>query len=196
MPLVFIVHAGQLYDSRALQSGFLMGLDGLIIAEIAPAEAESRSVRRDHPLVIKIDNIAVGAIVDNQGYDPAHSVRKLMRKFQYISDRRATEAVQALIVVSDNTDVLMLSAEQKYELLLNVVRILILVNHDIVDLRAELGKYLRVIRQEPVCLGLNGRKVHQVVFGQHFLICFQNLAQRGDADITVSHKLSRVDQFF
>lgn len=70
-----------------------------------------------------------------------------MRKFQYISDRRATEAVQALIVVSDNTDVLMLSAEQKYELLLNVVRILILVNHDIVDLRAELGKYLRVIRQ-------------------------------------------------
>ena len=59
MPLVFIVHAGQLYDSRTLEGGFLMGLDGLIIAEIAPAEAESRSVCRNHPLVIEIDNIAV-----------------------------------------------------------------------------------------------------------------------------------------
>ena len=65
-----------------------------------------------------------------------------MWEFQNISDRCTSETVQALIVVTDNTNILMLSTEQEYELLQNVVRILILVDHDVVDFCSEFGKYI------------------------------------------------------
>src|SRR5699024_12381753 len=63
---------------------------------------ELRSVCGSHPLVVEINDVAVGAVVDDQWDDAAFAVRKLLRKLQDVTDGGTSEAVQALVIVTDH----------------------------------------------------------------------------------------------
>jgi hypothetical protein len=59
VPLVRIVHACEFHYRRAVERGFLVRLDPLIVSEVIPAELELCAVRCSHPLVVEINDIAV-----------------------------------------------------------------------------------------------------------------------------------------
>ena len=151
-----------------------MRLDPFIVSEVIPAELELRAVRGSHPFVVEINDVAVGAVVDDQRNDTALAVRELLRKLQDITDGRTTEAVQALVIVTDHADVLSFSCEEEHKLLLDEVRVLVLIDHDVRDLGAQLVKNLRIILQEMVGFDLDGRKVHQIAFREDFTVLLQH----------------------
>ena len=61
------------------------------------------------------------------------AIGEARRELQDISDCGTTKAIQALILVADDTKVASPLRELQQELLLNVVRILILVHEDVTD---------------------------------------------------------------
>jgi len=86
----------------------------------------------------------------------AFAVGKLLREFQNISDSRTAETVQTLIVVSDHADILSFPGKEKHELFLNVVCVLVFIDHDVRNRRAELVQNIFVIAEKPICLYLDG----------------------------------------
>ena len=93
-----------------------------------------------------------------------------MRKFQYISDGRTAETVQALVIVSDHADILPFTGEEKHELLLDIVRVLVFIDHDMRDRGAELVQNVLVIAEKPICLYLDGGEIHQIRFRKNCAI--------------------------
>ena len=110
-----------------------IGLDGLV-------EAEGHAVRvgpvgRGHPAVVALDDGAVGAVV---GREPNHGTRReAARELEDVPNGRATEAVQALVLIADDAKVAGLLGELEQELLLDVVRVLVLVHQHVTDLARE-----------------------------------------------------------
>ena len=117
----------------------------LIISEFSPIKFEFCTISCADPLVIKVNNITVGAIVDNKGNYLAFSVRKLVREFKNITDSCTSETIQALIVITHNTDITVFTSKHKDNPFLNVVCILIFVNHKILYLFLQLRKNCRII---------------------------------------------------
>ena len=58
----------------------------------------------------------------------------LVFKIQDVLDRRAAEAIDALVIVTDDADILVPAGQQRGQQILQVVRILILVDEDIAEL--------------------------------------------------------------
>ena len=93
----------------------LIGLDRLV-------EPERRSFRigpigRCHPAVVAFDNGPMGAIVGRELYDG--TAREAGRKLEDVPYRRAPEAVQALVLIADNTDVAGILRQLKKQLFLD-----------------------------------------------------------------------------
>ena len=170
MPFILVIYAGQFHDRRAVKRGFFMRFNAFFISEIFPAELKLRTVCGIHPPVIKIDDVAVGTIVDDQWDNTAFASGKLLRKFQYISDGRTAETVQALVIVSDHADILPFTGEEKHELLLDIVRVLVFIDHDMRDRGAELVQNVLVIAEKPICLYLDGGEIHQIRFRKNCAI--------------------------
>ena len=140
VPLVRIVDACKFYDCGAMKSGLLMRLDFFVKSVVFPAKLELRTVRGSHPFIVEVNNIAVGAVVDYQRNNSAFAVRKLLRKLQNITDGGTSETVQALVIITNHTDILSISGEKEHKLLLNKVCVLILVYHDVRDFGAHFFK--------------------------------------------------------
>ena len=170
MPLIRIVHARKFYDGGAVESGFLMRFDFLVIAEVIPAELELRTVRGSHPLIVEVNDVTVGAVVDDQRNHSAFSVRKLLWKLQDITDGSTSESVQALVIVTDHADVLAIPGNEEHKLLLNEVRILVLVHHDVRNLGAKLLQNLDIVLQQMIGLNLDRREVHQIALSENIAI--------------------------
>ena len=81
MPFVLVILTGQFHDCRAVKRGFFMRFNTFFISEIFPAKLELCTIRGIHPSVIKIDDVAVGTIVDDQRDNTAFAIDKLLRKF-------------------------------------------------------------------------------------------------------------------
>ena len=120
----------------------------LIVSKILPFKIKVFPAGRGHPLVIEINNVTVGTIVDHERNDPAFPFFEFLWELQNISDRGPTETVKALIVVAYHTDILFPSGEKKDKLFLNIVGILILIDHNVSYLRPYLIQDFRVFIQE------------------------------------------------
>ena len=162
VPLIRIVHACEFHDCGTVESGFLVRFDPFIVTEVIPAKLELRTVCGSHPLVVEINDVAVGAVVDDQWDDAAFAVRKLLRKLQDVTDGGTSEAVQALVIVTDHTDVLAVSCEEEHKLLLDEVRVLVFVHHDVRDLGAQFLQNPGVVPEQMIGFNLNRREVHQI----------------------------------
>ena len=155
MPLIRIVHDRKFHNRRAMERGFLVRFDSLIVSEVIPVELELRTVRGSHPLVVEINDVAVGTIVDDQRNDVALAVLELLRELQDVSDCCATETVQALVIIADHADILAVSGKEEHKLLLDEVRVLVLVNHDVRYLGAHLAQNLRIVTEEIIGFNLD-----------------------------------------
>ena len=100
----------------------------------------------------------------------AFPIFKLLGELQNITDGCTTEAVKALVIVTDNTDILLFSSQKKYKLFLDIVRILVLVNHQILNLVSDFFQNLWIIFDKIICFRLDSRKIQEVVFFQDVLI--------------------------
>src|SRR5699024_864400 len=98
-----------------------MWFNFFIVSEVIPTELEFWSSCSSHPLVIKINDIAVGAIVYNQRNNTTFAFFKFLWEFQYVSNRRTTETIQALVIITNYTDIFTFTCKEKYNLFLNEI---------------------------------------------------------------------------
>lgn len=155
VPLVSIVHTCKFNDRRAVERGLLVRFNPLIVSEIVPAELKLHTVRGSHPFVVEINDVAVGAVVDDQRNNATFAVRKFLRKLQDITDSRSTETIQALIIITDHADVLAFSGKKEHKLFLDEVCVLVLIDHDVCDLGAHFLQNLLIILEKVVGFNLD-----------------------------------------
>ena len=67
-----------------------------------------------------------------------------------------------MVIVTDHTDVLAVSCEEEHKLLLDEVRVLVFVHHDVRDLGAQFLQNPGVVPEQMIGFNLNRREVHQI----------------------------------
>ena len=123
-------------------TGYVIGFFGLILRRFQ-RNFSALAVRRPKifafPLAVVgnhgvggIQYILRGTIILLQTND--HRIRVAGFKAQNIFNRRAAEAVNALVIVADHADVAVAVGKQRSKLILRVVGVLILVDHNIAKL--------------------------------------------------------------
>ena len=153
MPFVFIfILRGQSYNSRTFNERLFMCFYSLVISKVIPLKIFSRG----HPIIVKLNDVAVGAVVDHERNNPAFPLLKFIGELKYISNRSPTEAVKALIVVTNHADVLLASGEKEDKLFLNIVGILILIDHNMSYLRLYLIQDFRMLPEKFIGFHLYG----------------------------------------
>ncbi len=88
-------------------------------------------VGRAHPAVVALDDRAVRAVVG--GEPDGGAAGKALRELQDVSHRGAAEAIEALILVADDAQVAAAGSEVEQKLLLDMVGVLVLVDHHVAD---------------------------------------------------------------
>ncbi len=102
---------------------------------------------------------------------------KFGRKFQYVADGGSAEAVHALVVIADDADIPAVPRKKEHELFLNVVRILVFIDHDIPDALLNLFKNGRVVLQHVIGSGLDRGEVHHAVPLKKFTVADGDLSE-------------------
>ena len=87
-----------------------------------------------------------------------------LRKSQNISDGCSTEAINALVIIPHHEDLLRTAPKKTDELLLDEIRILILIDHDVPDPFLQLVKDLRIGRKKRICLLLQAGEINEMPF--------------------------------
>ena len=87
-----------------------------------------------------------------------------LRKSQNISDGRPAEAINALVIIPHHEDLLRTAPQKTDELLLDEIRILILIDHDVPDPFLQLVKDLRIGRKKRICLLLQAGEINEMPF--------------------------------
>ena len=123
-------------------------------------------------LIRRTQNILRRAIILFQSN--GHCVFILSLKFQNICDGCAAELVNALIVITDNTDVLISACQQAGQYILCMVGILILVRHNIMELSLIALQNVRIALQQLHSFHNNIIKVHGIGFFELLCILFVN----------------------
>ena len=118
----------------------------LIITVLVPVK-KIEAIYIFHPPVVKINYPWFRTIIYIKMYDFTFTVLKFKRKFQNISYRSPSKAVHSLIVITYNADIIPFSRNQKNELLLYEVCILILIDHNIMDLISYFIQYIFMFYQ-------------------------------------------------
>ena len=131
-----------------------------------------------HPAIIEIDDAGLRPIVGIQMDHPAFALGKTGRELKNVPDGGTSETVHALVIIAHHADVLLITCQQEYQLFLNVVRILVFINHDIADALSELIKHLRMLHQHVISFCLYGGEIHGTVAFQKFLITLYEPCQK------------------
>ena len=117
--------------------------------------------------------------------DRTFSGRKLGWKFKDVANRRSTETIHALVIISDNADIFIVSCKQEHELLLNVIRVLILIDHNITDTVLNPLKHIRMLHEHLPSPGLNGREIHDTLSLEEFPVPDNDLSEELHVLVTV-----------
>ena len=196
VPLIRIVHACEFHDCGTVESGFLVWFDPFIVTEVIPAKLELRTVRGSHPLIVEVNDVTVGAVVNDQRNHSAFAFCKLLRKLQDITDGSTSKSIQALVIVTDHADVLMVSGEKEHKLLLNEVRVLVLVHHDVRNLGAKLLQNLDIVLQQMIGFNLDRREVHQIALSEDIAVLLQYPSKSRNRQVSIGHQFLWRHQFF
>ena len=87
-----------------------------------------------------------------------------LRKSQNISNGCPTKAINALVIIPHHEDLLRRASQKTDELLLDEIRILILIDHDVADPFLQLVKDLRIGRKKRICLLLQAGEINEMPF--------------------------------
>ena len=90
-----------------------------------------RPVGAGHPAVVGLDDPLVRAVVDREGLLGARL--EAGRELEDVADRRPAEPIERLVLVADDRDVHLRPGKTQDELLLDEVRVLVLVDHGVLD---------------------------------------------------------------
>ena len=109
----------------------------------------------------------------------------LVFKIQDVLDRRAAEAIDALVIVTDDADILVPAGQQRGQQILQVVRILILVDEDIAELALIVVAHILIFLQQADRQQDDVIKIHGVRLLQPSLVGRVELADALQAVIRV-----------
>ena len=188
VPLIRIVHACEFHDCGTVESGFLVRFNPFIVTEVIPAKLELRTVCGSHPLIVEVNDVTVGAVVNDQRNHSAFAFCKLLRKLQDITDGSTSKSIQALVIVTDHADVLTVSGEKEHKLLLNEVRVLVLVHHDVRNLGAKLLQNLDIVLQQMIGFNLDRREVHQIALSEDIAVLLQYPSKSRNRQVSIGHQ--------
>ena len=166
-PILQSPFAGNLYHGRhAFQQAGFGRADRLVITELSPLETADFRVL--HPIVVERYNVPLGTVVLHQ--TELRNAFPLQRKLKNVSYRRTTKTIQTLVVIPDDANITVSLRNQENQPLLDIVSVLILVDHHIPKLFLDFLPDGFVLRKQPISNNLNGREVHRVLFVQQSLI--------------------------
>ena len=102
-------------------------------------------------------------------------VLKCIFKRKNIFDCSTTEFVDTLVIITDNADVSVFACKQAYKLILHLVSILILIDHDVLELISVIVKYIGCCFKKLYGIAKHIVKIHCVGCFKLCLIDFINL---------------------
>ena len=113
-------------------------------------------------------------------------IGELVSEIENIVNVRTTERVDALVVVADDTDTAVCLRQQTDDVHLRIVRVLILVNKNILKLLSVLFPYLTVVTEEQVRVKQNIIKVHGIRLPASCLISLVYQMDRRHTGVSVT----------
>ena len=143
-------------------------LNHLIVTKFAPLAI----IRTFHPFVVEIDDVWVRTIIlIHLDFFTLASEKtwEFVSKTQNIFDSRTTETVKGLVIIANHANAIIGSRHFQENLFLNSIRILILINHDVMDFLLNILEHLLIIKEFPH-FSLNQRKIQRILFKQNFSI--------------------------
>ena len=124
----------------------------------------------------RVDDVGRGAVVLLQLDDLRAG--EILFEFQNVADIRAAPLVDALVVVPDDAEVAVFLRQQVDEAVLQHVRVLIFVHHDVAELVLVAQQRLFVAFEQPHRVQDEVVEVHGVVLAQSLLVAVIQRAQR------------------
>ena len=128
----------------------------------------------DH-LVGGVQDVGGGAVVLLQLDDL--DVVKVLLKFQNVADVRPAPAVDGLVVVAHHAEVAGNVGQKADKLVLHVVRVLIFVHQDVLELPLVIFQYRRMVHKQLEGLGQQVVKVQGAVFHQRLVVGAEYVVQ-------------------
>ena len=189
MPFIYIFRTRQSYHWRTISCSFCIKIYAFPISILSPLKFKFWSLCCWHPLIVKIYDVAIRAIIHCQRDDFTFTLWKLLRKFKNISYRCTSKTIEALVIITHYTNVFMLTTEQKDYLLLYIIGILIFIYHQILNFISQSLQYFWVFHQQSVTLCLNCCKIKEIPLLQKSLISLQYMPQSTNFGIIVRDKL-------
>jgi len=113
--------------------------------------------------------VAAGAIVLFQLDDSG--IGKIFLKVEYVPYVGSTPLVYALVVVSHHAYVLIFPCQQLDHPVLDVVGVLIFVNHYVAEPFSVILQYVRIVPQQMKCISEQVVKIHGIVLFEPLLVC-------------------------
>ena len=102
---------------------------------------------------------------------------KVFLELEDVSDSCASEPIKALVIVTDNANIVTVSCEAENQTLLDVVRILVLVDHQVAKLLVVLASYLWTLFEHPQGFNLDPGEIQHVVVVDEVLVCLPDLGE-------------------
>ena len=166
-PILQSPFTGNLYHGRYTFQQVVFGrADRLVVTKLSPLETADFRVL--HPIVVERYDVPLGTVVLHQ--TELRNAFPLRRKLKNVSYRRTTKTIQTLVVIPDDANITVSLRNQENQTLLDIVSVLILVDHHIPKLFLDFLPDGFVLRKQLICYDLNGREVHRVLFVQQSLI--------------------------
>ena len=132
-------------------------------------------------LIGRIEDVAGRAVVLLELDDEAAG--EILLKFENIADIRAAPAVNGLIVVAHDADVLLLAGQQTHQLVLRKVGVLIFVYQYIVELAPVIFQHRRMRREQLHGFHDEVVEIERIVGAQRLFIALVDLGDLGGAHI-------------
>ena len=91
-------------------------------------------------------------------------------EIQDIIDIGTTETINGLVIIADNTDIVLRRNQKRQQFMLRRVRVLIFIDHDILDFFLQFCLNVRMFLQKPNRIADKVIKIHCIGVFQAFLI--------------------------
>ena len=97
---------------------------------------------------------------------------EFLREIQDIIDIGTTETINGLVIIADNTDIVLRRNQKRQQFVLRRIRVLIFIDHDILDFFLQFCLNIRMFLQKLNRITDKVIKVHCICVFQVFLIFF------------------------
>lgn len=136
------------------------------------------------------------AIVNCQANLFAGAFGEIVRKFENVSNSGATEAVEWLIVIADDANILGRRSKKEQDSFLDCVCVLVLIYHKVAELGLKVLKDFGMIFQQVESFGLNRWEIEGIFVREQSEIGFRKISDGLDVRVWRSDEGIGVETFF